>query len=106
VSARAVFQIQARLCKTLGHPVRLEMLHNLRSGPRQVSELARLVEQPESTVSRHLSALRSAGVVVASHQGRMVFYRIANPKLFQICDLMRQTLEEHSAREAQLARYL
>jgi DNA-binding transcriptional ArsR family regulator len=101
-----VFQIQARLCKSLGHPVRLEILHNLRSGPKQVTELARLVEQPESTVSRHLSVLRSAGVVVASHQGRMAFYRIANPKLFQVCDLMQQTLEEQSAREARLAGYL
>ena len=106
MTPQAVFQVQARLCKSLGHPVRLEMLHNLRSGPKQVTELARLVRQPESTVSRHLSVLRSAGIVLANHQGRMVYYRIANPKLFQVCDLMRQTLEEQRAREARLAQYL
>ena len=86
--------------------MRLELLHNLRSGPKQVTELARLVNQPESTVSRHLSVLRSAGIVLTNHQGRAVYYRIANPKLFQVCDLMRQTLEEQSAHEARLARYL
>jgi DNA-binding transcriptional ArsR family regulator len=106
MSPQAVFQIQARLCKSLGHPIRLEMLHNLRDGPKQVAELARILKQPESSVSRHLSLLRTAGVVLASHEGRAVYYRIANPKLFQVCDLMRQTLEEQTAREAHLARYL
>ncbi|MFN2120959.1 MAG: ArsR/SmtB family transcription factor [Anaerolineales bacterium] len=106
MTGQASFQIQARLCKSLGHPVRLEMLHYLRSGPKQVTELARLVGQPESTVSRHLSLLRSAGVVLANHQGRTVHYRIANSKLFQVCDLMRQTLDEQHAREARIARYL
>jgi DNA-binding transcriptional ArsR family regulator len=106
MNSRGVFQIQARLCKAMSHPLRLELLHDLREAPKHVGELAELVGQPQSTVSRHLSILRSAGIVLARHDGQSVYNRIANPKLFKVCDLMRETLEEQSAREARLARQL
>jgi DNA-binding transcriptional ArsR family regulator len=106
MSLRAVFQIQARLCRSFGHPLRLEILHNLRRGPKSVSELAQLVRRPQPTLSRHLSSLRAAGIVLTEHRAQSVYYRIANPKLFKICDLMRETLEEQSAHEARLAREL
>jgi ArsR family transcriptional regulator len=86
----------------MGHPVRLEILHDLRDGPKHVGQLARLLQQPQSTVSRHLSALRSAGIVLAEHQGQSVYYRIANHKLFKVCDLMRETLEEQSALQSRV----
>ncbi len=90
----------------MGHPVRLEILHDLRDGPKRVAGLARLLEQPQSTVSRHLAALRLAGIVLAEHQAQSVYYRIANPKLFRVCDLMRETLEEQSALQSRLMRGL
>jgi len=101
-----IFDIQAGLCKSMGYPIRLEILHSLRGGPKCVSELSELLRQPQSTISRHLSILRSAGIVLADHQKQNIYYHVANPKLLGVCDLMREVLEEQSAKEIKLAREL
>jgi ArsR family transcriptional regulator len=106
MSPQTVFDIQARLCKSMGYPIRLEILHNLRDGSKCVNELSELLGQPQSTISRHLSILRSAGIVLADHQRQKVYYRVANLKLLSVCDLMREVLEEQSVHETKLAREL
>jgi ArsR family transcriptional regulator len=106
MNPQTVFDIQARLCKSMGYPIRLEILHNLRDGPKSVNELSEVLGQPQSTISRHLSILRVAGIVLADHQRQNVYYRVANPKLLRVCDLMREVLEEQSAHETRLAREL
>jgi DNA-binding transcriptional ArsR family regulator len=106
MSPQTVFDIQARLCKSMGYPIRLEILHSLRDGPKCVNELSELLGQSQSTISRHLSILRSAGIVLADHQRQNIYYRVANPKLLGVCDLMREILEEQSVHETKLAREL
>ena len=106
MNQQTVFDIQARLCKSMGYPIRLEILHSLRDGSKCVNELSELLGQPQSAISRHLSILRSAGIVLADHQRQNVYYRVANPKLLGVCDLMREVLEEQSAHETKLAREL
>lgn len=106
MSPQTVFDIQARLCKSMGHPIRLEILRSLRDGPKCVNELSELLGQPQSTISRHLSILRSTGIVLADHQRQNLYYRVANPKLLSVCDLMREVLEEQSVQEAKLMREL
>lgn len=106
MSLNTIFDIQARLCKSMGYPIRLEILHNLRNSPKCVNELSELLGQPQSTISRHLSILRSTGIVLADHQSQYIYYRVANPKLLGICDLMREVLEEQRAHESKLAREL
>ena len=106
MSPQTVYDIQARLCKSMGYPIRLEILHNLRGGLKCVNELSELLGQPQSTISRHLSILRSAGIVQADHQRQYIYYRVTNPKLLGVCDLMREVLEEQSAHKAKLAQEL
>jgi ArsR family transcriptional regulator len=103
---QTIFDIQARLCTAMAHPIRLEILHNLREDPKRASELAETLRQSQSMISRHLAILRSAGVVIAEHQKQNVYYRVANQKLLGVCDLMREVLEEQSVREARLAQEL
>lgn len=106
MSPQTGFDIQARMCKSMGFPIRLEILESLRDGPKCVNELSGLLGQPQSTISRHLSILRSAGIVLTDHQGQNIYYRVANPKLLSVCDLMREVLEEQSVHETKLAREL
>jgi ArsR family transcriptional regulator len=88
----------------MGYPVRLEILHSLRDGQKSVQELSGILKQSQSTISRHLAILRSAGIVLTDHQGHNIFYHIANPKLLGVCDVMREVLAEQSVHEAKLAR--
>lgn len=106
MKSQTIFDIQARLCSSMASPIRLAILHNLRGGPKCISELAEILKQSQSTISRHLAVLRSVGVVLADHQRQSVYYRVANPKLLGACDLMREALEEKRAHENKLAREL
>jgi ArsR family transcriptional regulator len=90
----------------MGHPIRLQILHSLREGPRRASELSEALKQSQSAISRHLAILRSVGVVLADHQRQNIYYRVANQKLLGVCDLMREVLEEQSIHEAKLAQEL
>lgn len=70
---------RAAIFKALGHPARLRIVEELRSGERCVCELVDVSEAGWSTVSRHLSVLKSAGVVEDEKRGLQVFYRLALP---------------------------
>jgi ArsR family transcriptional regulator len=82
---------------------RVEIVHVLRDGPQRVGDIARLIGQPQTTVSRHLGVLRNGGVVIAQRRAQNVVYQIANPKIVHICDLMREVLVEQTAHRSQLA---
>ena len=70
---------RAQVFKALGHPDRLRILEELADGERCVCDLVNAVGSSWSTVSRHLSVLKSAGVLSDEKRGLQVFYSIALP---------------------------
>lgn len=90
----SLFEAQADFCKTMGNASRLQLLHILRENPRTVSELATQTGLSPSTVSKQLATLRSVGVVVAQRQRQEVLYQLADPKIGEVCDMVRQVLVE------------
>ncbi|MBU4224806.1 MAG: metalloregulator ArsR/SmtB family transcription factor, partial [Chloroflexi bacterium] len=64
--------------------IRIEIVHVLRDGPQRVSEIARITDHPQATISRHLGVLRNGGVVIAHRHAQDVVYQIANPKIVSI----------------------
>jgi ArsR family transcriptional regulator len=95
--------IQADLLRTLAHPRRLEILHLLADGPRDVTPMAVELGVSQPNLSQHLAVLRSAGVVDAVRQGREVQYRLADPEVMVACGVMRRVLERRLARLARLS---
>lgn len=94
MAQRSIFEVQADLCRCMSNAVRIEIVHILRDGPQRVSELVQLTGQTQSVVSRHLGVLRNGGVVMAHRHAQDVIYQIANPKIVNICNLMREVLME------------
>jgi ArsR family transcriptional regulator len=78
-TARAKYTAQARVLKALAHPARLLMVEELARGERCVCELTALVGSEMPTVSRHLSVLKTAGIVADDKRGPQVFYRLRTP---------------------------
>jgi ArsR family transcriptional regulator len=70
---------RAAVFKALGHPARLRIVEELAAGERCVCELVEAVGSGWSTVSRHLSVLKSAGVLEDEKRGLQVYYRLALP---------------------------
>lgn len=65
------------LFRGLADPTRLRLLNLLVAGELCVCDLVALLELPQSTVSRHLAALRRSGLIEVSARGRFSHYRLA-----------------------------
>jgi len=84
--------------RTLGEPMRLRLLQALRDGERSVGELVEEVGAGQANVSKHLQLLHRMGFVQRRKEGTTALYRIADPNVFRLCELvcggMRDELEE------------
>ena len=99
-----IYGLQASLLKTMASPRRLEMIHLLsETGPIEVRRLAEHFGVPQPTISQHLAALRTAGLVEAVRDGREVRYKLADPEIVAACSLMRQVLVRRIARLGDVA---
>jgi ArsR family transcriptional regulator len=103
MSQAKLYEIQAELCRAMGNPLRMEIMHLLRDKPISVNEIASAMQQPQGTISRNLSILRNTGIVTHHRIGNNILYQVANPKMMEVCDLMREVLEEQIAHSSQLA---
>ena len=61
--------------KALSDEVRLRLLRALWLAELSVAELVRVVEMPQSTVSRHLRSLRESRLVETRREGTSIYYR-------------------------------
>jgi len=76
---REDFEARAKVMKALAHPTRLMMIEELSRGERCVRELRDLADRDLSTVSKHLSILKDAGILQDEKRGKQVFYRLRVP---------------------------
>lgn len=84
-----LFNSYAELLKALAHPVRLCIVKGLaETGECNVSKMQACLEVSQSTISQHLSKLKSAGIVTAERCGTEVIYSMANNKVSQIIDIL------------------
>jgi DNA-binding transcriptional ArsR family regulator len=80
----ADFRKGADVFKALGNANRLLIVDALTNGERCVADLTELVGLDMSTVSNHLSVLRSVGLVKDVRRGTQVFYSLRNPCVMNI----------------------
>jgi hypothetical protein len=78
-------------------------LSPLRDGPQCASDIIRITGQPQAKISFQVGILHNGNVVIAQHGGRNVVHRIANPRIVNICKLMREVLVEEATSRSQLA---
>ncbi|MGM9487535.1 ArsR/SmtB family transcription factor [Ideonella sp. YS5] len=74
--------------QALSEPTRLQILNLLRSGERNVGELAQACGYTSANISRHLSHLMQRGLVERESRGTAVYYRIADESVYALCDLV------------------
>ena len=76
----ARFEARAKIIKSLSHPTRLFIVDQLSRTPEKcVCELTEMIGADMSTVSRHLSILKGAGIVQDEKRGSQVYYRLQMP---------------------------
>ena len=101
---RELYQRHAELCKVFSHPARLQILNILRREELSVSELARRLGLAIGNLSQHLGMMKQRRVLLAHKEANNVYYRLANPKMLEAFDLIREILFEQMGREGDLVR--
>lgn len=74
----------AAVFKLLGDPGRLKILLSLNACELCVCDLAALLESTPSAISHQLRLLRTAGLVQARKEGKIVYYTIEHPSVHKL----------------------
>ena len=102
LSVDAIELVAARF-RTLGEPIRIQLLQALQRGERNVSDLVAAVGSTQSNVSKHLRILQDAGLVGRRQDGNSVYYSIADPTVFALCDAVCNSIGTRLTQHATLA---
>lgn len=94
------YERKARIIKAMGHPSRLMMIDALAEGEKCVCELQQLVGSDTSTVSKHLSVLRDAGIVTDEKRGLWVYYTLRVPCITNFFGCVEAVMAEEGVPDA------
>lgn len=97
----AALGLMADFFKVLSEVSRLQIVCALKSGAKNVTEIIEITGLGQANVSKHLKMLAQAGVVSRRQQGVCVYYQIANPFLFELCDLVCNALSIQIEQQSQ-----
>jgi ArsR family transcriptional regulator len=88
-----IYTHRAEIVKALAHPLRLEIIDLLKSGKeRCVCELVEALEGDQPTVSKHLSLLKSVGLVTSRKDGTKVLYQLRTPCIVNFLECIDRVL--------------
>ena len=85
---------RAKVISALAHSSRLIIVEELEAADRSVGELTDAVGSDMSTVSRHLSILRSAGIVSSSRDGNRIIYHLQTPCISSFFSCVQRVIEQ------------
>lgn len=100
---KEIHQLHANFCQALADPKRILILYEIVNGNKSVSELAASLGLRQANISQHLMVLRERGLVVSKREGTSIYYSLANPKIIQALDLLREVLAEKLEQSRDLA---
>ena len=101
---KAKYEARADIVKALAHPTRLFIVDQLQSGKRCVCELTKLIGDDMSTVSKHLSVLKAAGIVHDEKVGQQVFYRLKCPCVLKFFECVEAVMESNARDQMELVK--
>lgn len=93
-----LIEVVAERFRVLGEPMRVKLLNELREAELTVGELQSATSGTQQNVSKHLGILHQAGMVERRKDGNQTLYRISDPSVFELCEVvctgMRKRLDE------------
>ncbi len=101
---RARYETRAQVMKALAHPTRLFIVDQLAQGERCVCELTEMIGADVSTVSRHLSVLKAAGIVADEKRSVQVYYSLLVPCVLNWYSCVEGVLQATAKRHLAAAR--
>jgi rhodanese-related sulfurtransferase len=87
----------ARIAKATANPHRLEFLDLLAQGERSVEEMSLETDLSIANASQHLQVLREVHLVASRKDGQRVYYRLADPEIFKLLQVIRDVAVQQLA---------
>ena len=98
-------QFKAGIFQALGHPTRVAIVEYLRYGETSVGRLCEKVGIEQANASQHLAVLRNKHLVDTRKDGNQIFYRLRDPLLGDMLEMMRQYFFAHMNEAMQMLRH-
>ena len=91
----ALRRFKAGIFQGLAHPTRIAIVELLRDGELPVSKILERLDVEQANVSQHLAVLRARQIVANHKAGNQVFYRLRDPVLIEVLDIMKRYFQTH-----------
>ena len=95
-----LYEAKAGVLKALAHPTRLWIAEQLQSGEKCVCEFVDQIDADFSTISKHLSVLKQAGIVADEKRGKQVYYTLTVPCVLNFMQCVEAVLENNAKAHA------
>ncbi len=92
-----LYEKQAEVAKAVAHPLRIAVLDFLKDGEKCVCDIAEHAGSERSNVSRHLSVMVAANVLVCRKEGLKVFYSLKCPCILDFLTCVTGVLKHQAA---------
>jgi len=92
-----MIDLVARRFQVLGEPCRLRILRALQGGALTVNQIVDRLHGNQPNISKHLQILFDAGLVGRERSANSIFYSIADPVVFRLCELVCRSTARHAA---------
>ncbi|TAE59703.1 MAG: transcriptional regulator [Nostocales cyanobacterium] len=87
--------------KVLSETSRLQILTCLKSGAMNVMEIGEATGLGQANLSKHLKVLTQAGILSRHPKGTSAYYEIADPIIFELCDLACDRISQRIIQQAE-----
>ncbi|NMC44727.1 MAG: winged helix-turn-helix transcriptional regulator [candidate division Zixibacteria bacterium] len=101
---KALYEARAEIIKAMAHPTRLFIVDHLSRRKACVAELTNLIGADMSTVSKHLTVLKSAGIVEDHKQGAQVYYALRVPCIMNFFGCVESVIKTNANRQLRLVK--
>lgn len=98
------FKARAKIMKALSSPVRLMIVDALGRGELCMCELQPVFSMNKSTLSRHIAALRNAGIITERREGVRIYLSLATPCILSVFDCTMRVIKAEARRHERLSR--
>ncbi|MFN0123781.1 MAG: ArsR/SmtB family transcription factor [Blastocatellia bacterium] len=98
----AALELVAARFRVLADPLRLRILQCLEAGEMSVTEITGAVAATQPNVSKHLKTLQEAGLLGRRQEGNTVYYAIADPTVFALCEVVCRSIQQRLAAQSEI----
>lgn len=98
-----VYELKSNIIKALAHPARIQILEYLKDHKLCQCEMAPALGIEQSNFSRHISALKSAGILRTWKQGVRLLFEVTDPCVYDLLDNVDEILKRRIKAEHVLA---